>query len=233
MADWSRDFEDTAAAARRVGVELTPAGCAKLSAYAARLLAANHLLHLVSKGDEEHLFDRHLMEAISIAPLLESLFRQESVEQPLLADIGSGGGLPGIPLAIALPRIRVVLIERSANKATFLHQVVVELKLTGVDVVCEDARSAPVEGVDAVVSRAVGGPARLWKLARPMLIEGGRMLAMDRRRRTSGPVDKPDDRPQEISLTDYAGGEIESRTWLESGRKMQEHGVLVVRKVRL
>ena len=62
-----------------------------------------------------------------------------------MADLGSGGGLPGIPVALALPGVQHILIERSSKKAAFLRQVVLELNLPHVEVVCADAgRREPV-----------------------------------------------------------------------------------------
>jgi 16S rRNA (guanine527-N7)-methyltransferase len=94
-------------------------------------------------------------------------------------DLGSGAGLPGIPLALARPDLEFVLLDRGARKARFLRQVVQQLGLANVTVRCQDARDV-VETFACVVSRAVAGVSRLWALAEPMLVLGGTLLVLHR-----------------------------------------------------
>ena len=98
-----------------------------------------------------------------------------------IADIGSGAGLPGIPLALARPDLRVTLIEPLLRRSEFLREVVDEL---GVDVTIvrgraeESAVRQQVGEMDAVVSRAVASLDKLTKWSMPLLRPGGRMLAI-------------------------------------------------------
>ena len=87
----------------------------------------------MSRRDVGRLEERHLLDSMSLLSLLEG--------RPRLLDIGSGGGFPGMVLAMGRPEMDVVLVERSQKKARFLQQVVYELGITGVEVVAQDIRT--------------------------------------------------------------------------------------------
>lgn len=100
-----------------------------------------------------------------------------------LADVGSGGGLPGLPLKIALPALEVALIESNRRKAAFLVAAAAQLGLTGVEVIparAEEAGRDPRlrEAFDAVTVRALAHMAVLAELCLPLVRVGGRLLAM-------------------------------------------------------
>jgi 16S rRNA (guanine527-N7)-methyltransferase len=96
-------------------------------------------------------------------------------EDQRAADIGSGAGLPGIPLAIALPTLEFVLIERMARRAAFLELVVEALALPNVTIRVSDARNVRME-VDICTARAVAEPASTWELAARLLKVRGRLI---------------------------------------------------------
>ena len=99
-----------------------------------------------------------------------------------LVDVGSGGGLPGLPLKIARPELQVTLIEADGKKAAFLVRACAELGLAGVDIVdrrAEDAGRDPLyrEAFDVAVARAVAAMPVLVELCLPLVRVGGRLLA--------------------------------------------------------
>jgi 16S rRNA (guanine527-N7)-methyltransferase len=128
---------------------------------------------LIGPREVERLWDRHLLNCAALAELFESGER--------VADIGSGAGLPGLPLAIAKPGLRVVLVESLLRRAEFLRTVVAELDLD-VEVVRGRAEDAAVResvgGCDAVVSRAVASLDKLARWSLPLLRPGGRIVAI-------------------------------------------------------
>jgi 16S rRNA (guanine527-N7)-methyltransferase len=135
-------------AAAAMGVALSDTAVDKLLAYQALMIKWNRTYNLTAIRDPEEMLVHHLLDSLVVAPLLP--------HGPLrLADVGSGGGLPGIPLAIARPEIQVTLIETSSKKSAFQQQVKIELGLSNVSVY-----SGRVEGYkdkgsfDAVISRA-------------------------------------------------------------------------------
>lgn len=142
--------------------------------YGALLYERSAALALVAKGDRDSVFTRHILDSLN--PI--SLF-PKSPER--IVDIGSGGGLPGIPLAVAWPETRVTLMESRERKAGFLEQVVRTLGLGNVDVVCARLESEGGGGpsldrpVDAVFVRAVD-LATVLEPAVQVLKPGGRWV---------------------------------------------------------
>ena len=141
--------------------------------YAAILAGAGVERGLIGPRETERLWQRHLMNSAALAELLD--------QGDQIADIGSGAGLPGIPLALARPDLRVTLIEPLLRRSDFLLEVVEDL---GVDVTVirgraeERAVRQQVGETDAVVSRAVASLDKLTKWSMPLLRPGGRMLAL-------------------------------------------------------
>ncbi len=159
--------------------DLTPAQCDVLDGYLSLVRHWNEACGLVSRRDVERLEERHLLDSMAFLPLLDDRQR--------LLDIGSGGGFPGMVLALGCPEMDVVLVERSEKKARFLRQVIYELGTTRVEVVTQDVRSYEPENLfGTVTARAVTNPTNAWSLARPFLNRGGRFLLQ-----TSKPMSSP------------------------------------------
>ena len=96
-----------------------------------------------------------------------------------LLDVGSGGGLPGIPLAIARQEWRVTLLDSNQKKCAFLRQAALELDLSNVEVVASRAESfAPTEAFDVVIARAFANLAGLVQASRHLLAADGWLVAM-------------------------------------------------------
>jgi 16S rRNA (guanine527-N7)-methyltransferase len=128
---------------------------------------------LLGPREVERVWDRHLMNSAAVAELLEHGER--------VVDIGSGAGLPGIPLAIARPDLDVALLEPLLRRSEFLKEVVAELGLS-VEVVRGRAEESWVRERfgerDVAVSRAVAALDKLTKWSMPLLRPGGRMIAI-------------------------------------------------------
>ena len=130
----------------------------RLQRYLDLLYSANRSLNL-TRVPRDDAFGRHIEESLSLLELAP----WESGAEAL--DLGSGGGLPGIPLALARPEVRIRLLERTQKKARFLAAVVAELELANVEVVGLDSReylsSPDFRAPDYLVSRAALPLARL------------------------------------------------------------------------
>ncbi len=141
--------------------------------YAAVLAGAGVERGLLGPREVGRIWDRHLLNCAAIGDLLDTGDR--------VADIGSGAGLPGLPLVIARPDLRMVLIEPLLRRSEFLCETAAELGLD-VEVIRGRAEEASVRdtigGMDAAVSRAVASLDKLTKWSLPLLRPGGRMLAM-------------------------------------------------------
>lgn len=141
----------------------------QLEAYLLTLLLWRRHMALIATSDPLRIAEQHILDALHVAPYLPRKCR--------LADIGSGAGLPGIPLAIALPAARVTLIESRRRKASFLRAVRRSARLDNVDV-AETRAETIGERFDVVVSRALGALDPFLKLAADLLYSGGTAIAM-------------------------------------------------------
>lgn len=154
-----------------LGLDLPAAAQEKLLAFAALLGKWNKVYNLTALRDEEQVISHHLLDSLAVLPHLGNAKR--------LADIGSGGGLPGIPLAIVRPDLQVALVESNQKKSAFQQQAKIELGLANVSVQCERVEAwQPEEKCDVVISRAFSDLAEFVRLSGHLLAEGGALLAM-------------------------------------------------------
>jgi 16S rRNA (guanine527-N7)-methyltransferase len=158
-----------------IGVQLEPAALGGLGDYLARLLAMNEQMNLTAIVDPARAWEKHALDALTLLPLLAEI---ESGAR--LVDVGSGGGLPGIPLAIARPDLRITLVEATQKKAAFLAAVAGALGLAHVTVRAERAEAlagGELRGAfDVVTARAVGRLTMLVPLTAPLAKPGGLIL---------------------------------------------------------
>jgi 16S rRNA (guanine527-N7)-methyltransferase len=153
-----------------LGIDLTDAQATRLTAHLDLLDEWGARMNLTAIRDRPSQVTKHLLDSLSVRPFL----RGERI-----ADIGSGAGFPGIPLAILEPGRRFTLIESTGKKCRFLEHVRDALGLANVEVVQARAEAfKTAERFDTVLARAVGPVAELVKLAGPLVAGGGRLLAM-------------------------------------------------------
>lgn len=150
---------------------LSTAGLAdRLLAYLALLDKWNRAFNLSAIRDPQEMVTRHLLDSLAILPWLP---------EGRLLDVGTGAGLPGLPLALAWPELEVVLLDSNGKKTRFLRQVRQELGIANVEVV--DARVeayVPPTPFDAITSRAFASLSQFVTLTRSLQAPGGRWLAM-------------------------------------------------------
>jgi len=157
------------------GIELTVAQIAQLTAYIRLLDAENARQNLTAVRDEDEIWVRHILDA---AFLLRYLPRGEA----RLIDIGTGGGIPGIPLAILRPDLQVTLLDSELRKIEFCADTIKTLHLDA-KAVCGRAEELAHKDAfrgrfDIAVSRAMASGSMLCELAIPMLKMGGTLFAM-------------------------------------------------------
>ena len=167
------------AACAEFGIALTDDERAQLGRYLALLFRANEAFNLTAIRDPEEAWTRHIFDSLTLLSAIAEL----PPDAPL-CDVGSGGGLPGIPLAIVRPGAPTTLLEPTAKKAAFLEGVACALGLANVCVVSDRAeRVGALKGPlrDAfpiVTARAVGRLNLLLELTVPLATVGGLVLAM-------------------------------------------------------
>ncbi|NMG42563.1 16S rRNA (guanine(527)-N(7))-methyltransferase RsmG [Aromatoleum toluvorans] len=158
-----------------LGLELPADAQGKLLAFAALLAKWNKVYNLTSIRDAGQMLTHHLLDSLAVLPHLGDIER--------LADVGSGGGLPCIPLAIATqgrePVLAISSIETVNKKASFQQQAKIELGLATLTVLNERVENVrPDRPFDAVISRAFSELADFVGLTQHLLRPGGRFLAM-------------------------------------------------------
>lgn len=167
-------FEDIAL----LGIEFDDGDVEQLASYLHLLYEKNRVMNLTAVKSIHDAWERHIYDSLTLLPILSELDCEHVI------DVGSGGGLPGIPLAITLPEMTFVLVETTQKKALFLSEVVEALSLENVTVLAERAEQlASDDGgfrsmADVVVSRAVGAMPTLLELTVPFLKIGGTFLAV-------------------------------------------------------
>ena len=172
--------------AARANVALSQDQIDNLSSYLDRLERGNDVMNLTRIVDRSSAEVQHIGDALTLLPFL-------SAGPLVLADIGSGGGVPGIPLAIVRPDIAFTLIESTKKKALFLKDTAIALGLNNVTVLgdrAEDAGRSPLRGTcDIVTARGVASLDWLVEWCVPLLKKNGSMLAMKGERAAAEVID--------------------------------------------
>ena len=171
------------AGADQLGVRLDGTARQRLSTYAGFLLEKGGITGATAVTDLEGVQQRHLLESLAFFAALEKHGLIHPDYDGRIADVGSGGGLPGIPLAILAPRARLTLIEATGRKAGFLRSAARLLSLGCVVVIADRAETVAHdpehrEGYDLVVSRAVAVLPALLEICTPLLRPGASMAAI-------------------------------------------------------
>lgn len=192
------------------------------------LLAWTAAINLTAIREPVAAAREHVLDSLSALPLLQAR------STPDLLDLGSGGGFPGLPLAIALPRARTVLVESVGKKATFLATVIDALGLR--PRVAVAATRAETLAADphhrgrwsTVTARAVGGLAELVELGLPLLAPGGILVAW-KRRTGDGSALAAEILQSETLIETLGGGAVRIEAVAVPG--LEDHVLLVVEKV--
>ncbi|HET6744816.1 MAG TPA: 16S rRNA (guanine(527)-N(7))-methyltransferase RsmG [Candidatus Limnocylindria bacterium] len=169
-------LEQLLGAAPQIGDALPDDFAARAEAYAALLLHANQRLNLTRVTEPYEVARLHILDAVAAIGLVDETGAQAAV------DLGSGGGVPGIPLAIARPEVRWLLVDSVGKKVAVLQEFIDELGLANVSVISERAEtlgqsSEHRERYDLVAARACAALPVLAELALPLLSVGGTLIA--------------------------------------------------------
>ena len=157
--------------AAAMGLELDDGATGKLAAYLELVEKWNRVHNLTAVREPSQMVTLHLLDSLSIVPHVAAA--------ATLLDVGTGAGLPGIPLAVARPSMRVTLLDSSHKKCAFLQQAKTELALANVEVVCDRVENwKPAQRFDVVVSRAFCDLVDFVEQAKHLVAPGGRLMAM-------------------------------------------------------
>ncbi len=179
-------METLAAGAAALGVPLGPEQLAAFARYRDELLAWNARVNLTRIVAQAAVETHHFLDSLTGAtPLLARWGAAASVLPLRCLDVGSGGGFPGVPLKLALPRLRMTLLEATGKKVEFLDHLIAALGLSEVAAIAERAETlahAPAhrESYDVVFARALAPLPVLLELTLPFLRVGGLLVAQRR-----------------------------------------------------
>jgi 16S rRNA (guanine527-N7)-methyltransferase len=165
-----------ASAASELGLRLSEPQADALAHYAALLMRWNRVHNLTAIESPAHVLTHHLLDSLAIVPEIQRIGGERLVNA---LDVGAGGGLPGIPLAIAAPYLHVTLIDKVQKKIAFLTQVKLELALD--NVTCVHARVETLQTqspFELIVARAFASLAEFVGLTRHLLAKNGWWCAM-------------------------------------------------------
>jgi len=156
--------------ASQLGIDLPPDARSRLLDYLALLHKWNRIYNLTAVREPSRMVSHHLLDSLAVVP---------HIAAETVLDVGSGPGVPGIPLALARPRCHVTLIESSQKKAAFLQQAKLELRLDNVSVVCGRAESWEASRhFEIVISRAFSDLGHFIAVAARHVAAAGRLAAM-------------------------------------------------------
>lgn len=142
----------------------------KLLAYLALIHKWNKVHNLTAVREPAEMVTLHLLDSLAVLP---------HIQAERLLDVGSGAGLPGIPLALCLPQMRVTVLDSSHKKASFMRQAKAELGVDNLDVICGRVEQfKPVELYDVIISRAFSDLNQFTSLTRHLCKPDAQWLAM-------------------------------------------------------
>jgi 16S rRNA (guanine527-N7)-methyltransferase len=155
---------------KAMGVALPPLTQARLVVFVQLLEKWNRQYNLTAVRDPAQMVMRHLLDSLSVLPYLIGL---------RVLDIGTGAGLPGIPLALARPDLAFTLLDSNAKKLTFVRQALHELGIANVTVAQARAEKFhPEEKFDTLIARAFASLSEILAVSAHLCAPGGRLLAM-------------------------------------------------------
>ncbi len=153
-----------------LGLDLDDTTQAALLRYATLLRRWNRVYNLTAVDDPGAIVTRHLLDALAVLPW---------VPEGRLVDVGSGAGLPGLPLALARPELDVTLLDASSKRVRFLRQAVIELGLANAHPLQARAEAhRPQRRYDAVITRAFANISDMLSACRHLVADAGVILAM-------------------------------------------------------
>lgn len=153
-----------------MNLELSTAQQLMLLEYVSLLKKWNNTYNLTALRDERTMISHHLLDSLTLLPYV--------AQAQTLMDVGSGGGMPGIPTAICLPDLQITLLDSNTKKTTFLQQAVIELGLKNVTVASGRVEAMHDKKVDVVTSRAFAELHDFIALTKHLLNENGYWAAM-------------------------------------------------------
>jgi 16S rRNA (guanine527-N7)-methyltransferase len=216
--------------AKRVGLDLQPEVLDQLEEFVTFLSEFNEHTNLVSNSDHEVILREHVIDSLTLVPLVAKYAAKDEVVK--LVDIGSGAGFPAIVLALVLPHLHVTCVESIGKKTEFLHELTTSMLLTDRVAVLNDRAEILAfdktrrEAFDLATARAVGRLDLVGELTLPFLRTGGNLLAQKSTQQVK------EELPTAQKPIAMLGGRVVETVALEKEITHRELSVVVIEKIR-
>lgn len=155
---------------QHMGIELTVPQQLQLLAFVDLLKKWNSTYNLTALRDDQAVISHHILDSLTLLPYVQTARG--------VIDVGSGGGMPGIPVAIARPDLPVALLDANSKKTSFLQQAVIELGLKNVQVINARVEAMVGEQFDVITSRAFAELGDFVSITKQLMAQNGRWVAM-------------------------------------------------------
>jgi len=221
-------METLKAGAQKLGLHLTTVQLEQFELYYQDLIDWNRRMNLTSITDYEEVQVKHFLDSLTIITAIKAIDKNQRMT---VIDVGTGAGLPGIPLKILLPDIRLVLLEATLKKTKFLRHVIGRLGLDNVEIVIGRAEEVAHEAqyrekFDLVLSRAVASLPALVELTLPFCAVGGRFIAQKK-----GNIEREVEQAQKA--IDILGGILREVKSIELEELGDKRYLVIVDKIKL
>ncbi len=213
------------AGARRLDIELSPHQLEQFEVYYRELVDWNRRMNLTAITSYDGVQTKHFLDSLTIV----LAFKPPAGASPGIIDIGTGAGLPGIPLKILFPNIRLALLEATAKKAAFLKHITQHLELADVEIIVSRAELAARdaryrEHFDIALSRAVAALPAAVELALPFCTIGGSFIAQKK-----GAIDE--EITQAHKAIEILGGKLREVKRIELPELADDRYLVIIEKI--
>lgn len=155
---------------QQMGIDLTADQQQQLLAFIALLKKWNSTYNLTALRHDQAVVSHHILDSLTLLPYLK--------QARGLIDVGSGGGMPGIPVAIARPELPIALLDANSKKTSFLQQAIIELGLTNVQIITARVETMVGEQFDIITSRAFAELSDFVRITKQLMAKNGQWVAM-------------------------------------------------------